>query len=297
MLQGVFETKDFLFGDTPKDQQSGFRQNVEKTVAERSQQSLIDGFSAGVGQFGVAMIGLGKFSSAAKALPWFGKGLEAAVEYAPKIAESGKAALAGAMAFDPHQERLSNLIQDTPLANPLNAFLAASPTDSNAEGRAKAAMESIGLDAAIIGTFLGAGKVWKYLRNGNAQQASAAATKMQEARNAHIAGAETAIPAKATEAQGVPNAVPGAQPMDASGPSPLIDSGKPAEGQQGAAALPPEGTPHASPEASLGANPRPPRPIPRRRLKAQPAMVEKRRQTSPPPSTSRMKTPRPCLTA
>jgi hypothetical protein len=240
-LQSVFETKDFLFGNTPKDQQSGFRQNVEHTVEEHSKQSLIDGFAAGVGQFATAMIGLGKFSTLAKGLPWVGAGLKAGVEYAPKIAEAGKAALAGAVAFDPHQERLSNLIQGTPLANPLNAFLAADPNDSAAEGRAKAAMESIGLDAAIIGTFLGAAKVWKYLRNGNQQAASAAVTRMQDARAAHIAEDER------------PASMPAAETPLAAAPEqqPLADSGKAAEGQEAAAGPSPEEMPSASPEAPL----------------------------------------------
>lgn len=35
-----------------------------------------------------------------------------------------------------------------PLANPLNAWLAADPEDSEAEGRVKSALESIGLDLA-----------------------------------------------------------------------------------------------------------------------------------------------------
>jgi hypothetical protein len=191
------------------------------------------------------MVGLGKFSRLAKGLPWVGAGLKAGLEYAPKAAETAKAALAGAVAFDPHQERLSNLIQGTPLANPLNAFLAADPNDSAAEGRAKAAIESIGLDAAIIGTFMGAAKVWKYLRNGNQQAASAAVTRMQEARAAHIAEAEEpgSTQAAAPQPEAPRTAAPEAQPF--------ADSGKAAEGHEAATAPLPEGAPSAAPEAPL----------------------------------------------
>lgn len=208
-----------------------------------------------IGQFAVAMIGLGKFSGLAKGLPWVGSGLKAAVEYAPKAAEAGKAALAGAVAFDPHQARLSNLIQDTPIANPLNGFLAADPSDSAAEGRAKAAMESIGLDAAIIGTFLGGAKVWKYLREGNHQAASATVTRMQDAAAGHIAAAEEP---RATGPEGQ-SASPDAQPTAAGEPSPAAapeqlpraDSETAVEGRQGAAAPSPEEKPSASPEAPV----------------------------------------------
>lgn len=62
-------------------------------------------------------------------------------------------ASAGAFAdmavFDPVEERLSNLIQSVPeLQNPITEFLAASPDDSEAEGRIKNALEGLG-----IGTF------------------------------------------------------------------------------------------------------------------------------------------------
>lgn len=181
-LKSGFETKDFLFGDTPPERQSEFRRNVEETVEQRSEESMIDGFAAEIAQFATAMIGLGKLKMAAGALPWVGKGL-AAVEGTKRGAvavEVGQAALAGAIAFDPHEERLSNLIQQTPLSNPLNAWLAADPEDGEAEGRLKAAFESIGLDLTLGTVFIGASRVWKYMKAGEMEKAAKEAARIEK---------------------------------------------------------------------------------------------------------------------
>lgn len=193
-LKSVFETKDFLFGDTPEDDRSQFRANVEDTVERRQEESIFDGFSAEVAQFATAMIGLGKLRAAAAALPWVGAGL-ATLGSSKKGAvalEMGQAALAGAIAFDPHEERLSNVIQDTALANPLNAWLAADPEDSAAEGRMKAAFESIALDSTLMGVFVGAGRIWKHLRKGDMEKAAEEAARME--REAQEAIAQEARP-------------------------------------------------------------------------------------------------------
>lgn len=191
-LKSTFETKDFLFGETPPEQRGEFRQSVEATVGLRQEQSLVDGFAAGVGQFAVSMIGLGKATDAAKLAPWFGKGVGYLATALPNTVEVGKAALAGAIGFDPHEERLSNLIQSTPLANPVNEWLAADPSDTAAEGRVKAAMESIGMDAAILGTFMGATKVWKALRSGKADEASRLVDQMKAEQSGQIAASDVA---------------------------------------------------------------------------------------------------------
>jgi len=55
-------------------------------------------------------------------------------------------AITDALTRDPHEERLSNLIQSYPiLANPVTEYLAASPDDTNADGRLKNALEGLGL--------------------------------------------------------------------------------------------------------------------------------------------------------
>ena len=199
VAKSVFETKDFLFGDTPPEEQSTFRRSVEAGVEQKREESIIDGFSAGIGQFAGAMVGIGKAQAVAKSLPWVGKGVGAVLGWSKGLTESVNAATAGAIAFDPHEERLSNLVQGTPLANPLTAWLAADPNDSAAEGRMKSAIESLGLDAVLAGTFMGAAKIYKALRKGDTAAASKAADELEasqakalaeEADNAELARQE-----------------------------------------------------------------------------------------------------------
>ena len=72
----------------------------------------------------------------------------------------GAAATAGALAdasvFDPQEDRLSNLIQEVPaLENPVTEYLAASPEDTDAEGRFKNALEGLALGGAVDGLVQG----------------------------------------------------------------------------------------------------------------------------------------------
>lgn len=59
-------------------------------------------------------------------------------------APAAAGAIADATVFDPQEERLSNLIQEVPeLQNPITEYLAASPEDTDAEGRLKGALEGL----------------------------------------------------------------------------------------------------------------------------------------------------------
>lgn len=86
---------------------------------------------------------------------------------ATKAGQVGAAMAKGAVAdftvFDPHEQRLSNLIQQYPmLQNPVTEFMAASPNDNAAEGRFKNALEGLGLGALTEGVTTGL----KMLRKG-----------------------------------------------------------------------------------------------------------------------------------
>lgn len=76
-----------------------------------------------------------------------------------------KGALSDLLAFDQHEERLSNLVQSVPaLQNPVTEYLSAKPDDGFAEGKFKQAIEGIIPGAAIDGfsrgvTLLKQGKV------------------------------------------------------------------------------------------------------------------------------------------
>lgn len=107
--------------------------------------SIIKGVTQFLTGFGVA----GKALKAMKPVGAAGK--------AAKVMTQG--AIADAGFFDPHEGRLSNLIQQYPtLQNPVTEYLAADPTDSNAEGRFKNAVEGLGLGIVADG-FIKAVKV------------------------------------------------------------------------------------------------------------------------------------------
>jgi hypothetical protein len=66
------------------------------------------------------------------------------------------AAPAAALVFDPHEQRLSNLIEQFPeLSTPITRYLQASPEDSEAEGRFKNALEGLGLGMLMEGFIRG----------------------------------------------------------------------------------------------------------------------------------------------
>lgn len=86
------------------------------------------------------------------------KGLQAA----KAVSGTVKAATAGAatdfVAFDPHEQRLSNLILDTfenTQDNPVLNYLAASDNDTWYEGRMKNMLEGLGIGVALDGTIQG----------------------------------------------------------------------------------------------------------------------------------------------
>tara|TARA_R100000426_G_scaffold23259_1_gene20077 strand:+ start:1796 stop:5041 length:3246 start_codon:yes stop_codon:yes gene_type:complete len=65
---------------------------------------------------------------------------------------AGAGAIADATVFDAHEERLSDMVQQVPaLQNPVTEYLASDPTDSEAEGRFKNAVEGLVLGAAVDG--------------------------------------------------------------------------------------------------------------------------------------------------
>jgi len=65
-------------------------------------------------------------------------------------APAAAGAIADATVFDPQEDRLSNLIQEVPaLENPITEYLAASPEDTDAEGRFKNAVEGLVLGGIV----------------------------------------------------------------------------------------------------------------------------------------------------
>lgn len=108
--------------------------------------------------------------------------------------------------FDPHQERLSNLIQEHPsLANPITAYLAADKGDSEMEGRVKNALEGMGLGAATDGLLsaLKAYRGWRGLRGAAVEESRAALGAAEGGAGVPIKNPSTSAADAAASKQGV----------------------------------------------------------------------------------------------
>lgn len=107
-------------------------------------QTLAGQLTRGISQFAVGFAGAGKFlklAGVAGKLAEFGKLGELGLQ-------ATKGALTDAVAFNPYQERLANLIEEFPaLHNPVTDYLQAKDDDSEAEGRLKNALEGLGVGA------------------------------------------------------------------------------------------------------------------------------------------------------
>lgn len=108
--------------------------------------TAIGGMASAISQFLVGFAGAGKLK------PF------KAISPATKVGQGVKVAAQGAVAdfsvFDPHEARLSDLVQSFPtLQNPVTEYLASDPQDSEAEGRFKNTIEGLGLGVLTEGFF------------------------------------------------------------------------------------------------------------------------------------------------
>lgn len=110
-----------------------------------------------VAQFVVPFLGATK--ALRYAAPVMGRA-GAAVESSAVVRGMTAGAATDFAAFDPHAQRLSNLLVDMSdsvpaLKNPITEYLAAKPGDSSAEGRLKNTLEGMGIGIAAEGLFKG----------------------------------------------------------------------------------------------------------------------------------------------
>ncbi len=90
-----------------------------------------------------------------------------------------------AVAFDPHEKRVSNMVLDMAGSDPFFGrvafeYLAANPADSNAEGRFKNAVEGMGIGLAVEGLFKGL-RIIKSHYTGKGQDPAESVRKAAEA--------------------------------------------------------------------------------------------------------------------
>ncbi|MCC5780531.1 hypothetical protein H7H48_15830 [Nitratireductor sp. B36] len=178
IAQAGFETKDFIFGEPEEGKKSQTRRDVEALDRALDNESVGYGLTSGVSQMVVGLIGAGKLLAPVKAA----QKLKTAGKAGRAAYETGKAAAASAVVLDPHEERLSDLVESFPaLQNPVTDYLASDIEDSAAEGRFKNAIESIGVDFALLGAL----KVIKLLRAGKQDAAAKEIAKLERARAAN----------------------------------------------------------------------------------------------------------------
>ena len=117
-------------------------------------ESTIGGIAEGITQFaaGFALTGVGAVGRALGGISTGLKSLGVGAKAASYVGLAARGAATDFLAFDGHDERLSNLIQAVPaLRNPVTEYLSASANDGEIEGRIKNVLEGIGLDP-IVGT-------------------------------------------------------------------------------------------------------------------------------------------------
>lgn len=174
--KAIYETKDFLLGEPKEGDKSAIRRSIESADRALDHASIGYGLASGISQFAVGLIGAGKIMAPVRGVEKIGKAGKAAFEI-------GRGALAGTVVINPHEERLSDLIESFPaLENPVTEYLAADPSDTDAEGRFKNALEGIGLDLAVVGIFAMSLKALKLAKGGDQEGARATFNQIEQAR-------------------------------------------------------------------------------------------------------------------
>lgn len=201
--KAIWETKDFFAGEPEESDKSTFRKQGEAQAKKLAEASGWNSLAMGVSQFAVGILGAGKVTKALGAGKWVGSLGKSVLD----------GALAGAVAFDPHEERFSDLV-DRFAPNIVTGYLKSNPNDAAWEGRLKNSLESIGLDAAMVGVLAVAGKVLRARKAGDALAAGkaegeleVATRKLEETQSAGPAKAAPEVPAQAADT-GAPKASP-----------------------------------------------------------------------------------------
>lgn len=169
--KGLMEAKDFLFGEPNPEDKWASRKWIEDRDKDLKRDSVVNGLASTLSQFGVGFVGLGKIKYVATGLEW----ASSVGKTARFAAESARGATAGGIFMDPHEDRLSNLVEKYPaLSNPITGYLAANPADTNAQGRMKNALEGVVLDGVLAGALALVAKGVKLSRAGDTAGANAA---------------------------------------------------------------------------------------------------------------------------
>lgn len=174
IVDAGFQTKDFFLGEPAEEDKSWFRRAHEATRADLKETGFANSLTVDISQFVTGLVGAGKVMGPLKGVAEASKAGRAAFEVA-------RVAAANYFAMDPHEERLSNLIQHyEPLRNPVTEYLATSPDDTATEGRLKNVLEGFGMDLAMVGIFAGSLRAIRLMRNGDEIGARAALEQVEQ---------------------------------------------------------------------------------------------------------------------
>ncbi len=169
--EAFFNTKDMLLGEPAQEDKSEYRLANEAAKEQLRQSGVVNNLSMDISQFAMGMIGAGKIMAPLKGTTKVGR---AAWEIA-------RGAAAGYAALDPHEERLSNLIQQYPaLQNPVTEYLAAQPDDPAHVGRFKNALEGVGFDLAAVAVIEASVRALRFMRAGDEAGAAVATKEVEE---------------------------------------------------------------------------------------------------------------------
>ncbi len=152
-----------------------WRKDFEAYYKAMPQGSRVVGAFA---QFGASYIGLGKVARLAGIL-------RPATTIKGSIAQAAvRGAVTDALAFDGREARLSDLLREYAGArDAVTAYLASSPTDTEAEGRLKNMIEGLGI-GVTVDVILHSARALKALRNGKVEDADAFSREAEEALKA-----------------------------------------------------------------------------------------------------------------
>jgi hypothetical protein len=171
------ELKDFIFGEPKQQDKWSVRTYTEERLKDLKRENVVNGIAATITQFGVGFIGLGKVKWIAQGSEWAARTFKGG----RFVADTTRGAVTGGVFMDPHEERLSNLVESYPsLRNPITNYLAARPEDANAEGRLKNALEGIVMDTVLVGALAAVAKGIKLYRAGDLKGANEAAAEADE---------------------------------------------------------------------------------------------------------------------
>lgn len=216
IVDAGFQTKDLIFGEPAEEDKSWFRRAHEAMREELREEGIVNNLAIDVSQFGAGLVGAGKLLGPIKFL----NNMRNSGAVGRGAYEIVRGAFAGFIAMDPHEERLSNLIEQyEPLRNPITEYLAASPDDSAVEGRLKNALEGIGMDLALVGVLEASLKAIRAFRNGDSETAQEALQQVEElqAQRDVDTAARDAIegtPARGADEIGAPGTEPPRSPAE-----------------------------------------------------------------------------------